>query len=104
MGFFNIFGKSTKQKVIAKLYESNMEPMALLLKSNNHPRLSEEDKIYQCNILKKEYNLEKGPAHQSLNRFKLAKQICQEYDFSRGVQIMQDHIELYEIYIKKYCG
>ena len=106
MGLFNIFGKSTEQKVIEKLNDNNLDTMARLLneaKIVGYMSYSQDQKIAECNKLKEQFDLKKGPANESLNRFKWAKDICEEYNFSKGAKFMQNYIDIYNIYLNNYC-
>ena len=105
MGLFNIFGKSTEQKVIEKLNDNNLDTMARLLneaKIVRYMSYSQDQKIAECNMLKEKFDLKKGPANESLNRFKWAKDICEEYNFSKGAKFMQNYIDIYNIYLNNY--
>ena len=107
MGLFNIFGKSTEQKVIEKLNDNNLNTMSRLLleaKIVGYRSFSEDQKRTECNQLKKQFDLKKGPASESLNRFKWAKDICEEYNFINGAKFMQNYIDIYEIYLNEYCS
>lgn len=107
MGLFNIFGKSTEQKVIDKLNENNLDTMVRLLRQAKivgYPSYPEDWKIKECNMLKENYNVQKGPANESLNRFQWAKDICDEYNFSKGARFMQNYIDVYNIYVRDYCN
>ena len=64
---------------------------------------SQDQKIAECNTLKEQFDLKKGPANESLNRFKWAKDICEEYNFSEGAKFMQNYIDIYNIYLNDYC-
>jgi hypothetical protein len=108
MGIFNIFGKSTLKKVTNELIANDLGPMANLLESANsegfaNTNYSEERKKMECEMLKNNYNLQQGPANESLNRFRWAKDICEEHDFIKGARYMQNYIDIYTIYIRKYC-
>ena len=54
-------------------------------------------------MLKKNFDVQKGPANESLNRFTWAKDICEEHDFIKGASFMQNYIDIYIIYIRDYC-
>jgi len=106
MGLFNIFGKSTEKKVIEKLNENNLDTMARLLleaKIVGYMSFSEDQKRAECDKLKQKFDLKQGPANESLNRFKWAKDICEEYNFSKGAKFMQNYIDIYNIYLNDYC-
>ena len=108
MGIFDIFGKSTLKKVTDELIENNLGTMAGLLESANsddfaNANFSEERKKMECEALKNNYNVQKGPANESLNRFTWAKDICEEHDFIKGASFMQNYIDIYIIYIRDYC-
>jgi hypothetical protein len=99
------FIKNPKNKVIDKLIDNNLNIMADLLKNNklHNNDYSDEKKIYESSMLNKLYNLKKGPANETLNRFKWSKDICEEFNLTEGSRLMQYYIEIYEIYIKEYC-
>jgi len=107
MGFFNIFGKSNEQKVIDKLNVNNLGTMARLLIEaklvGKYPSFSAEEVKNECDLLKNNYSLTEGPANESLNRFKWAKDICEEYDFMKGAKLMQRYVDVYNMYLKDYC-
>ena len=106
MGIFNIFGKSALQKVVDELNENNLDTMARLLieaKSIGYPSISEQSKRMECEGLKKNFNLKKGPANESLNRFMWAKDICEKHNFSNGAKVMQTYVDVYNIYLKDFC-
>ena len=108
MGIFNwLFGKSALQKALTKLREKDLGTMAGLIedyvKQGNNQAFGETRKKMECDMLKENFNLQKGPASESLNRFKWAKDICEEYNFTEGANIMQNYIDVYIIYIKDYC-
>jgi hypothetical protein len=99
------FIKNPKNKAIDKLIDNNLKIMADLLKNKNlyNNDYSDDKKNYESSMLNKLYNLQKGPANETLNRFKWSKDICEEFNFTEGSRLMQYYIEIYEIYIKKYC-
>ena len=106
MGIFNIFGKSTLKKVTDELRENNLGTMAGLLESadsSGYENYSAERKKKECQMLKKNFDVQKGPANESLNRFTWAKDICEEHDFIKGASFMQNYIDIYIIYIRDYC-
>ena len=107
MGFFNIFGKSNQQKVVDKLNVNNLDTMAKLLIQSKlvgiYPSFSIEEVKKECDMLKEKHSLKKGPANESLNRFKMAKDICEEYNFSNGAKLMQNYVDVYNMYLKDYC-
>jgi hypothetical protein len=106
MGIFNIFGKSTLKKVTDELSSNNLGIMANLLESadrSGYENYSEERKKMECDMLKEKFDVQKGPANESLNRFTWAKDICEEHDFIKGARFMQNYIDIYTIYIRKYC-
>ena len=107
MGFFNIFGKSNEQKVIDKLNANNLGTMVSLLTQakmvGSYSSFSQEEVKKECDMLKEKHSLKKGPANESLNRFKWAKDICEEYDFSNGAVLMQRYVNVYNMYLKDYC-
>ena len=103
MGLFGLFGKSTLQKVIDKLKENNLGSQAHLLKNVRNPSLTDDKKRLECDMLKKTFNLKQPGANESLNRFKWAKDICAEHNYSEGMRFMQYYVEVYELYLKEYC-
>jgi len=107
MGLFDFFGKSTLKKVTDELIENNLGTMARLLESANsdgfaNANFSEERKKRECEGLKNNYNVQKGPANESLNRFLWATDICEKHDFIKGATFMQNYIDIYNLYIKEY--
>ena len=64
--------------------------------------LNQESKIKECDKLKKDYDLKKGPAIESLNRFKWGKNICEKYNHSSFASVMQQYIDIYNLYLNKY--
>ena len=106
MRLFNFFGKNNFQKVIDELKKNNLDTMVRLLleaKLVGHMTFSEDQKINECEMLKNNFNLQKGPAIESLNRFKWAKDICEAYDYNKGANFMQNYVHVYNMYIKNYC-
>ena len=108
MGIFDIFGKSTLKKVTDELMENNLGTMAGLLEDANrddfaNSNYSEERKKMECEGLKNNYNVQKGPANESLNRFTWAKDICEKHNYSEGANFKQNYVDIYNIYLKKYC-
>ena len=53
-------------------------------------------------MLKDEFDLKKGSAIESLNRFKWGKYICNKYNHISGVKVMQNYIDIYNLYLSKY--
>ena len=103
MGLFNLFGKSTLQKVIDKLKENNLVAQSMLLKKGSYSSFTEDRKRRECDMLKSMYDLKQPAANESLNRFKWAKDICEEHDYSDGARFMQNYVDIYDIYLKEYC-
>ena len=103
MGLFDFFGKSTLQQVIDKLKENNLEAQAMLLKDGSYSSFTEDRKRKECDMLKSIYDLKQPTANESLNRFKWAKDICEEHDYSEGARFMQNYVDIYDIYLKEYC-
>lgn len=108
MGIFNFFSESPLKKVTDELRQNDLGTMANLLESANsdgfaNTNYSEERKKMECEMLKNNYNLQQGPANESLNRFRWAKDICEEHDFIKGARYMQNYIDIYTIYLRKYC-
>ena len=103
MGLFDFFGKSTLQQVIDKLKENNLEPQAMLLKDGSYSSFTEDRKIKECTMLKSMYDLKQPAANESLNRFKWARYICEEHNYSEGAEFMQNYVDIYDIYLKEYC-
>ena len=58
---------------------------------------SNEEVKNECDMLKEKDSLKKGPANESLNRLKWAKDICEEYNFSKGAVFMQRYVSVYEM-------
>ena len=104
MGLFDFFfGKSTLDQVIDKLKENNLDVMADLLKNTSYSSFTEDRKRQECDMLKSMFNLKQYGANESLNRFKWAKDICEEHNYSDGARFMQNYVDIYAIYLKEYC-
>ena len=103
MGLFDFFGKSTLHQVIDKLKENNLEPQAMLLKDGSYSSFTEDRKRKECDMLKSMYDLKQPAANESLNRFKWARDICEEHSYSEGARFMQNYVDIYDIYLKEYC-
>ena len=103
MRLFELFGKSKLENVINKLKENDLKPQAKLLEDGIYSRFSELRKRIECEMLKNNYNLKQPAAIESLNRFKSAKDICDEYKYIEGARFMQNYIDIYTIYLNEYC-
>jgi hypothetical protein len=104
MGFFGIFKNRKLTRVINQLKANNLDTMVDLLKDSKYIRYSDERIRQECDMLNSIFDLKEGPANESLNRFKWAKDICIEHDFKEGADFMQNYIRIYELYIKEYCN
>ena len=108
-GFINIF-KSSESKVFEELNQNKLETMVRLIKESNMlakmgmgiNKFSDESKNDECKMLKDKFDLKKGPAIESLNRFKWGKDICNKYNHSSGAKVMQNYIDIYNLYLSKY--
>jgi len=106
MGLFDFFGKSTLTKVLEELRINDLGAMASLLDSasrHSYGNFTKERKRLECQMLKKNYNLLRGPANESLNRFKWARDICEEHELMDGSRFFENYIDIYNLYIKEYC-
>lgn len=106
-GCFNLFGKSPLKKALKELRDNKLYTVATLLKSaDNHGYevFSEDRKIYECEMLKKNFDVQKGPANESLNRFKWAKEICENHNLIKETNFFENYVDVYRIYLKKYCN
>ncbi|MDC1024648.1 hypothetical protein OAR04_01830 [Flavobacteriales bacterium] len=103
MGLFNFFGENTLKKVIKELKNNNLEPQAMLLEGGSYTLFSEDRKKTECDMLKKIYDLKQPAANESLNRFKWARDICEEHSYNKGVKFMQNYVDIYNIYLNDYC-
>ena len=101
--FLNSF-KSELGQVIDELKENDLVSQATLLKDGSRSSFTEERKKKECDLLKRIYDLKKPIAYESLNRFKWAKDICEEHNYSEGANFMQNYVDIYNLYLKEYCG
>ena len=114
--------KSARQKTIEKLTEKNLDTMVRLINEaefsyqrhttyyggnkttsfNNLFKYSLEKKRQECNGLKL-LKVRKVAANESLNRFTSAMSICKKNGYEKGVILMQNYIDIYNLYLKEYC-
>ena len=114
-GFFsklsNLF-KNSKQETLHSLKKNNLgimssliiqAEMAAAIRGNGVYVFSQQKKIEECEMLKNTHDVKKGPANESLNRFRWAKDICEENGYMRGSKLMQNYVDIYTLYLKEYC-
>ena len=114
--------KSARQKTIEKLTEKNLDTMVRLINEAefsyqrnttyyggnkrtsfyNLFKYSLKNKRKECNGLKF-LKVQKVAANESLNRFSSAKSICKKNGYENGVILMQNYIDIYNLYLKEYC-
>jgi len=104
LSFLSIF-KSNRKEMISKLNENNLNTMITLLPNIQILELGNLKKLIkvECIQLKEKFNLQRGPANESLNRFKWAKDICIKHKSTIGTKSMQFYIDVYDTYLKEYC-
>ena len=103
--FLPIF-KDNRKEMISKLYENDLDTMVPLLSYIKILKLANLKELIkeECIRLKEKFNLQRGPAIESLNRFKWAKDICIKHKSKIGAKSMQFYIDVYNTYLKEYCG
>ena len=114
-GFFsklsNLF-KNSKQETLHSLKKNNLgimssliiqAEMAAAIRGNGVYVFSQQKKIEECEMLKNTHDVKKGPANESLNRFRWAKDICEENGYIKGSKLMQNYVDIYTLYLKEYC-
>lgn len=114
-GFFsklsNLF-KNSKQETLHSLKKNNLgimssliiqAEMAAAIRGDGVYVFSQQKKIEECEMLKNTHDVKKGPANESLNRFRWAKDICEENGYMRGSKLMQNYVDIYTLYLKEYC-
>ena len=104
--------KSSKQKTLESLNQNNLGIMAsLILQAEAAARIkgggiyvfSNQTKVEECEMLKKSHDLKKRGANESLNRFRWAKDICEEKGYTKGRILMENYVDIYNLYLKEYC-
>ena len=103
---FLLFSNGYFKNIIKNLEKNNLRIMADLLVSareENYPIYGQERINLECSGLKALNNgsgITIDAANTSLERFTLAREICEKYNFNEGARFMNNYVEVYKLYIK----
>ena len=89
-------------KVIRVMRHNNLETMAGLLESGNKETFNDNRIKIECDQLKAQFDLQRGPAIESLNRFIIAKAICNSYSDKTAEHQMNNYVCVYKKYLSNY--
>jgi hypothetical protein len=109
MGIFDIFKPSKLSIVIREMRKEDLTPQAMLMKSGAKSgydfdtpsgKMSDSRMKAEINLLKlQKVNILAAMTSQS--RFTHAKEICKNHNLLKGVEFMDNYIEVYKLYIKQ---
>lgn len=93
---------NTRSKVVRVMMFNQLQIMAELLDNKPLNRFDDSRVNAECVLLKSTFNLKKGPAIESLNRFKIAKAIAISYSDNPASLHMDNYIRIYQMYIDDF--
>jgi hypothetical protein len=91
-----------RTKVVKVMLYNNLGTMAGLLDSKPLNRYNDDRVRAECVLLKSAFDLKKGPAIESLNRFKIAKAIAKSYSDNAASMYMENYIRVYNLYLEEF--
>ena len=91
-----------RAKVVKVMLYNNLDTMAGLLDSKPLNRYDDDRVRAECVLLKSTFDLTKGPAIESLNRFKIAKAIAKSYSDTAASMYMENYIRVYNMYLNEF--
>lgn len=93
---------SNRSKAVRVMKFNQLQIMGELLDNKPLNRFDDSRVNAECILLKSTFNLEKGAAIESLNRFKIAKAIAMSYSDNPASLYMDNYIRIYQMYIDNF--
>ena len=91
-----------RAKVVRVMFYNKLDTMVDLLDTKPLDRYNEDRVRAECVLLKSTFDLKKGPAIESLNRFKIAKAIAKSYADNAASMYMENYIRVYNMYLEEF--